>query len=134
MYLPHAQCILKFQDFSKESEEPLWKLLFNIGEYFRQTGKYAEAEKMYQQALELRKAALGDDHPSTLANMNNLAIVYEQQGKYAEAERLQQQTLELTKAALGDDHPSTLDSMNNLAIILDSRASTPRLRRYSSRR
>ena len=84
---------------------------------FRQQGKYAEAETLQQQTLELTKAALGDDHPSTLDSMNNLAEVFRQQGKYAEAETLQQQTLELRKAALGDDHPSTLTSMNNLAEV-----------------
>jgi hypothetical protein len=64
----------------------------------------------------LKKAALSDDHPSTLARMNNLAEVFRQQGKYAEAETLRRQTLELRKAALGDDHPLTLNSMNDLAI------------------
>jgi tetratricopeptide (TPR) repeat protein len=117
MYLPHVQCILRFRDFPEDVEQPLRELLFNVGEYFRQTGKFVEAEKMFQQTLELKKAAPGTDHPSTLSSMNNLAIVYDQQGKYAEAETLQQQTLELKKAVLGVDHPSTLDSMNNLAIV-----------------
>jgi tetratricopeptide (TPR) repeat protein len=90
---------------------------YNIGEYFRQTGKYIEAEKMYRQALELTKEVLGDDHPSTLDSMNNLAIVLEQQGKYAEAETLQRQTLERKKGGLGDDHPATLTNMNNLVEV-----------------
>ena len=117
MYLPHVQCILKFQDFPEDFQEPLEYLLFNIGEYFRQTGKYIEAEKMYRQTLELKKEVLGDDHPDTLGSMNNLALVFRQQGKYAEAEMLQQQTLELTREVLGDNHRSTLDSMNNLALV-----------------
>jgi hypothetical protein len=54
-------------------------------------GKYAEAETLQQQTLELRKATLGDDHPSTLSSMNNFAVVLEKQGKYAEAETLQRQ-------------------------------------------
>jgi hypothetical protein len=35
----------------------------------------------------LRERALGDDHPSTLTNMYNLAIVLRQQGKHAEAKQ-----------------------------------------------
>jgi hypothetical protein len=85
MYLPHVQCILKFQSFPEDFRDPLGKLLFNTGEYFRQTGKYIEGEKMYRQTLQLTKGVLGDDHPSTLASMNNLAIVLRQQGKHAEA-------------------------------------------------
>jgi tetratricopeptide (TPR) repeat protein len=93
---------------------PRGYLAHNIGEYFFRTGKYLAAEKMYQQALELTKAAFGNAHPSTLNSMNSLASVYEQKGKYAEAEALQQQMLELIKTALGDAHPSKLNSMNNL--------------------
>ncbi|KAF4632131.1 hypothetical protein G7Y89_g5991 [Cudoniella acicularis] len=94
MYLPHAQCILNFQHFPEAFQESLRKLLFNTGLYFSQTGKYIEAENRCRQALELTQRALGDDHPSTLGSMNNLALVFEQQGKYVEAEMLQQQTLE----------------------------------------
>jgi len=117
IYLPHAQCILRFQDFPDDFQEPLGELLFNIGEYFLQTGKYIEAEKIFRQALELNKEVLGDNHPGTLANMNNLAEVFRQQRKNAEAETLQRQTLKLRKEVLGNDHPDTLASMNNLAIV-----------------
>jgi hypothetical protein len=50
-------------------------VLFNVGEYFRQTGKYAEAEQRYRHTLELMEKVLGVDHLSTLDSMNNLAIV-----------------------------------------------------------
>jgi tetratricopeptide (TPR) repeat protein len=118
MYLPHVQCILKFQDFPEDFQEPLRKLLFNIGEYFQKTGKYIKAEKMCRQTLELKKEALGDDHPSTLDSMNKLAIVLRLRGNYVEAEMLQQQTLGLKKELLGEDHPSTLDSTSDVAIML----------------
>jgi hypothetical protein len=31
---------------------------------------------------------LGEEHPNTLASMNNLALVYNDQGRYDEAEKL----------------------------------------------
>jgi len=117
LYLPHAQCVLSFRDFPNDMTGLLTGLVYNIGEYFRQTGTYSEAQKMYHQALELKRTALGDAHPSTLESMNNLAVVYQQQGKYTEAEALQQETLALKRTTLGNTHPSTLNSMNNLAII-----------------
>jgi hypothetical protein len=80
-------------------------------------GKYTEAETLLLQTLELKKDVLGDDHPDTLASMNNLAEVLCQQGKYTDAETLQLQTLELRKKVLGDDHPSTLARINNLALV-----------------
>jgi hypothetical protein len=53
MYLPHVQSILKFQDFPTDFQESLGDLLFNTGEYFLQTGKYIEAEKMLVQLYRL---------------------------------------------------------------------------------
>ena len=49
-------------------------------------GKYAEAEAMYQQTLQLMGMVLGKDHQHTLMSMNNLALSLRHQGKYAEAE------------------------------------------------
>ena len=115
IYLPHALYIYGFQDFPENITRLLARLAHNIGEYFLQTGKYSEAKKMYRQALDLRRTALGDTHQSIPNSMNNLAVVYQRQGKYTEAVALHQQTLELRRTVLGDSHPSTLDSMNNLA-------------------
>jgi tetratricopeptide (TPR) repeat protein len=55
----------------------------------RQQGKYEEAEQMHRQTLDLKKKVLGEEHPSTLGSINNLAEVLRQQGKYEEAEQMQ---------------------------------------------
>jgi tetratricopeptide (TPR) repeat protein len=120
IYLPHAQSVLSFQEYSSDFEESQRDLLFNIGECFRIGGKYEEAERMHRQTLELREKVLGEDHLDTLASMNNLASVLNSQGKYKEAEQMHQQTLQLNEKVLGKEHPSTLVSMNNLANVLDN--------------
>ena len=61
-------------------------------------------------------AALGPDHPDTLASMNNLANSYAGAGQNDRALKLREETLALQRAKLGPDHPETLKSMNNLAI------------------
>jgi len=119
-YLPHAQRVLSFQEYFGNLEESHRELLSNVGWCFKVNGKYAEAEQMLRLTLMLKKKVLGEEHPSTLDDMNNLAIVLNRQGKYEEAEQMLRQTLMLTKKMLGEEHPSTLDSMNNLAIVLDS--------------
>jgi tetratricopeptide (TPR) repeat protein len=48
-------------------------------------GKYREAEQMQQRALELYKRVLGQEHPSTLDSLHNLALALR---KYEEAERM----------------------------------------------
>jgi serine/threonine protein kinase/tetratricopeptide (TPR) repeat protein len=79
-------------------------------------GRHADALKLREETLALRKAKLGPDHPDTLMSMNNLAISYHDMGRHADALKLCEETLALRKAKLGPDHPETLRSMNNLAV------------------
>ena len=58
---------------------------------------------------------LGDEHPSTLTSMANLASTYQNQGKWKEAEALQVVVMEKSKQLLGDEHPDTLRSIGNHA-------------------
>jgi Flp pilus assembly protein TadD len=67
-----------------------------------------------------KEKVLGEEHPSTLDSMNNLALVLDSQGKHAEADEMHRQALQLKEKVLGQEHPSTLDSMNNLASVLRS--------------
>jgi RNA polymerase sigma factor (sigma-70 family) len=78
-------------------------------------GRHAEALKLHEETLRLRKTKLGPDHPDTLASMHNLANSYAELGRHAEALKLREETLRLQKAKLGPDHPDTLASMHNLA-------------------
>jgi tetratricopeptide (TPR) repeat protein len=78
-------------------------------------GRRQEALKLREETLQLSKAKLGPDHPSTLANMANLAVSYDNAGRHQEAIKLTEETLALQKAKLGPDHPRTLNSMINLS-------------------
>jgi serine/threonine protein kinase/tetratricopeptide (TPR) repeat protein len=80
-------------------------------------GRLAEALKLREESLVLKKAKLGSDDPDTLHSMNNLANSYYAFGRHAEALRLYEECLTLKKAKLGLDHPDTLTTMNNLASI-----------------
>jgi tetratricopeptide (TPR) repeat protein len=90
----------------------------NLANSLRRQGKYAEAEALDRQTLQLMETVLGKEHPDTLTSMNNLANSLRRQGKYAEAEALDRQTLQLRETVLGKEHPDTLISMSNLAISL----------------
>jgi hypothetical protein len=67
--------VLRFQEYSGDFEESQQDLLFNIGEYFRISRKYTEAERVYRQTLELREKVQGQEYLSTLDSINNLALV-----------------------------------------------------------
>ena len=51
--------------------------------------------------METRKRVLGQEHPSTLARMANLASTYQIQGRCKEAEELGVQVMETSLRVLG---------------------------------
>jgi hypothetical protein len=60
---------------------------------------------LYEDCLEKSKRILGDDHPSTLELINNLARLLQAQGTADRALPLFEDCLEKRKRILGDDHP-----------------------------
>ncbi|MCJ1405466.1 hypothetical protein MMC11_008694 [Xylographa trunciseda] len=84
---------------------------------YRNQGKLAEAEQMYERALQGYEKALGAEHISTLRTVNNLGTLYRNQGKLAEAEQMYERALQGYEKALGAEHISTLRTVNNLGTL-----------------
>lgn len=78
------------------------------------------AEGLKVSVLEARKRVLGEEHPSTLNSMANLAATHSDQGRWKEAEELKLSVLEARRRLLGEEHPDTLNSMANLALTYKS--------------
>ena len=68
-----------------------------LGQMYLNWGKYAEAEPLFKQGLEIAKRVLGPEHPRTMSATDNVAQLYRRQGRYAEAESLFSQALEMSK-------------------------------------
>ncbi|MER6244336.1 KGGVGR-motif variant AAA ATPase [Streptomyces griseorubiginosus] len=62
-----------------------------------------------------RRQLLGEDHPVTLASLNNLAAALAAQNRWREAIQLHQSISDTRQQSLGLDHPDTLISIGNLA-------------------
>jgi CHAT domain-containing protein/tetratricopeptide (TPR) repeat protein len=84
-------------------------------------GRHAQAQPLYEKALDVRRKALGEDHPYTAASYNNLAFSLQAQGKYPEAQPLFEKALAIWRNALGEDQPLTATGYNNVAFNLKSR-------------
>ena len=79
--------------------------------------RYSDAEPLYQQALELRKRLLGEEHPDVAQSLNNLAGLYRNQGRYSEAEPLYQEAIIIATKTLGENHPNTKTISQNYQIM-----------------
>jgi tetratricopeptide (TPR) repeat protein len=86
----------------------------------RSRRRYAEAEKAYREALALLRKTLGEWHPETARNYDNLAHNLHAQGKHGQAQPFFQKALDLRKKLLGEEHPETATSYNNLAANLEA--------------
>ncbi|KAF6842206.1 Kinesin light chain 5 [Colletotrichum musicola] len=113
--MPHIQPLLDKQPSEERNQLEWSKLLTNVSWYLVMLGNYSRAEVIVRQAVTIRTEILGQEHPSTLTSMANLASTYWNQGRWKEAEELEVRVMETRKTVLGEDHPSTLTSMANLA-------------------
>src|SRR5690349_1267827 len=68
-------------------------------------GRYAEAEKIYQQSLAIRETFFGKEHPDVGRSYHDLSELYQKQGKYGQAEQLTKQALSIREKCLGNLHP-----------------------------
>ncbi|KAF8246979.1 hypothetical protein K440DRAFT_661715 [Wilcoxina mikolae CBS 423.85] len=103
---------------STAGSQPLARLALFCYEH----GRWKEAEELYAPVVDKRKRALGQEHPSTLVSMSNLASTIGSQGRWKEAEKLYLQVMEIREKVLGQEHPSTLISASNLALTYVSQS------------
>ncbi|KAB5581194.1 P-loop containing nucleoside triphosphate hydrolase protein [Coniochaeta sp. 2T2.1] len=115
-YLAHVYAVLKLEGTgSREEALAEASLLHCAAGFFDYHGQWKDAEGFLVQAIRLREELLGEEDPSTLASMANLASTYSNQGRWKEAESLDVQVLAARKRVLGEEHHDTLISMGNLA-------------------
>ena len=81
-------------------------------------GKYAQAQPLFEKALDIRRRLPTEDHPETAQSYSKLARCLAEQGKFAQAEPLFKKALEISRRTLTDDHPDTAAGYNGLAYIL----------------
>ncbi|CAI0654349.1 unnamed protein product [Colletotrichum noveboracense] len=80
--MPHVQPLLDKQ-LLEECDQLNWSYLLTnmswylvmLGNYYR-VGVIVEAEELFVRVMEMSLMVLGEEHPSTLTSMANLALTY----------------------------------------------------------
>ncbi|MBM4030044.1 MAG: serine/threonine protein kinase, partial [Planctomycetes bacterium] len=85
-----------------------------LGLTYQKMGDYAAAGPHLERALVIRRAQLGEEHPATLASLNQLGLLFTTWGRYSKAESLLLRAFEVRKRVLGEEDPDTLESMSDL--------------------
>jgi tetratricopeptide (TPR) repeat protein len=94
-------------------------LLTQVGLFFLNVNGSAKNASIYfQEALEIRKRALGEDHSDTATSYNNMGMSLSDLDQHEKALEYFQKALEIRKRVLGEDHPDTATSYNNMGMSL----------------
>jgi eukaryotic-like serine/threonine-protein kinase len=91
------------------------------GTYFR-LGEYERAEKLFQEALQLRRRVQGEDAPEVAQTLNFLGLVYSGQSRWPDAEQCHLNALEMQRQHFGPKHAAVAETMCNLAWVLAQQA------------
>ncbi len=112
--------------------EPRWQAACTsgIGLIHHARGDLARALEYALEALEGRRAALGDLHAEVGRSYNNIARVYAAQGDHARALEYFLKGLEIRRAAFGENHADVGASYNNIAIVYRARGDHARALEY----
>ncbi len=114
------------------------RLLFTMGDVYRDLGALDRAEQLLERSLEIRRGILGPGAPDTLRASSLLGSIYDIDGKTEIAEKMLTSTLGTERRVLGEDHPNTLKTLAALANLYDSQGryekSVPLMRDVFERR
>jgi tetratricopeptide (TPR) repeat protein len=100
-----------------QREAELASSLQNLGSVYLILGRLTQAEPLYRRAYELRRMALGGNHPLTGASLHGLAELLHGQRRFQEAEELFRQASAVLQAATGLDSLEVADVSHNLAML-----------------
>ncbi|MGE4073849.1 MAG: tetratricopeptide repeat protein [Lysobacterales bacterium] len=94
------------------------RLLATVGRTLMDLGLLERSMEPTAEALKIRQAELGPDHPDTLASEDAIGTLLQNQGKLAEAEPHLRAALAGRRRVLGEEHTDTIDSINNLGLLV----------------
>jgi tetratricopeptide (TPR) repeat protein len=112
-FIPHIAASTEFSRYL-EDDDKTW-CCEGLVRFYKSQSQFITAEALCQKSLDISEKQLGMDHPNTVNNLNNLALLYESMGRYAAAETLLVKSLAIREEQLGATHIDTATSLNNLA-------------------
>ena len=90
----------------------------NLAMIYSDTGRVAEAERMFRELIERSRRTLGEEHPDTLTAYNSMGCLSKKKGDLPEAEHWLRLTADGCAHTLGPEHPNSLASRTNLGVVL----------------
>ncbi len=115
-YRNEYTAINKEQDKELRKEQRLLIAQYknNIGVCHELLEDFDKSLYFYQEAYDIRKKALPEDHPSIAESLYNLTFVYAHKGYYEKAFAYNKKSLDILKKQYGENHPEMIDILNTM--------------------
>lgn len=99
------------------ADQPLTRasMMIVIGRVYGQLGLFDDGERILEQALEIRRAELGPDHPEAVQALEQLGRLQRSARAFPRATQTLERVHELRVARLGPDHPEVAELEVTLA-------------------
>jgi serine/threonine-protein kinase len=94
------------------------KLLDTIGQLYQNIGLYDRQQQLLEEALRLRRQALGNESADVATSLDHLGEVARLKGEYSKGESLLSESLVMRRRLLGSESLDVAHSLNNLALVL----------------
>jgi CHAT domain-containing protein/tetratricopeptide (TPR) repeat protein len=91
--------------------------LHNLAVTYMALGKYADAEPLLRQAIEIRREVLGQTHPALASSLGELATLQLHTGKFAEAEQNFKRTIEIYSLSGDENNPDLARNLHALGLL-----------------
>ena len=92
--------------------------LHHLAQLHQEQGNYEQAESLFREALSIRRAVLGNQHPNVAATLSQLgSLLWFNKGEYAPADSALRAALSIRRATLGNAHIDVAASLNTLANV-----------------
>lgn len=101
-----------------EQPRELGRTLSEYGGLLVEVGEYDKAEPLLDEALEILRRELGDNHFNVVSVLTDMGEIALRRGDYAEAERLFREQIRLFGTLFPRGHTRVAQAMNDLADIL----------------
>ena len=85
------------------------------GSALRAQGRYHDALRVYERALEIDERDGGSEQPAVAATLANIAVVLKHLGRYEEAEKAARRAQRTIEIVHGPEHPTVASAMNAVA-------------------
>ncbi|XP_071711330.1 uncharacterized protein [Rutidosis leptorrhynchoides] len=114
----NALQVLEHSDGINLDDSLLEKTRVDLAELLHVVGREKEGRKLLEECLMITKKYKGEEDPTFVTHLTNLATSYSRSKNYVEAERLLRSSLQIMKRTVGPDDPSITFAMLQLAVTL----------------